>query len=394
MRGLTTGFELSPAQAEMLDELKRYLDKEFPREHEGVAGATPEWSDDEEFAWIRRFNRQLAQDGWLVPHWPKEYGGRGLTAVDQMLIREELAYRRIPIANANGLDMLAPILLRFGTKEQQQEHLIKIAQMERLWCQGYSEPDAGSDLTSLRTTARRDGDYYIVNGSKIWTGHAVRADWMILLCRTDLESKGSRGLSLLLVDLHDTPGVEIHPIRSLTGAVTFCQEYFFDARVPVRNLVGPEHEGWRASRALLEHERAGVGTAARYRRALDDLLDVVAARGGVDPATEVKIGHLIEKVESARSMAYDVARVRSGNEGEFPPHMPSVLKLYGSELGVELTEVATEILGLEVTAFTPEIGAWDFWQEFLYSLLFRIAGGSNEIQREIIGTRRFGLART
>src|SRR5579875_2900601 len=115
MRGLTTGFELSPAQAEMLDELKRYLDKEFPREHEGVAGATPEWSEDEEFAWIRRFNRQLAQDGWLVPHWPKEYGGRGLTPVDQMLIREELAYRRVPVANANGLDMLAPILLRFGT---------------------------------------------------------------------------------------------------------------------------------------------------------------------------------------------------------------------------------------------------------------------------------------
>ncbi len=393
MRGLTTGFAVSEAQAAMLDDLKRYLDKNFPSEHEGVVSATPEWFDDEEFAWIRDFNGQLAKDGWLVPHWPTQYGGRGLTPTDEMLIREELAYRRVPIANANGLDMLAPILLGFGTPEQCDEHLRKIAWMERLWCQGYSEPDSGSDLTSLRTSARREGDHYIVNGSKIWTGHAVRADWMILLARTDPNSTGSRGLSLLMVDLENTPGVDIRPIRSLTGEVTFCQEFFTDARVPVANLVGPEHDGWRASSALLEHERAGAGHAARYLRVLDDLLDVVAVRLPIDDGTAIKIGHLVQRVESARAIAYEVAGVRRDAVGGYPPHMPSLMKLYAAELGFDLAEAASEVLGLDVCEYRPPEGAWDFWGELLYSLLFRIAGGSNEIQREIIATRRFGITR-
>ena len=237
MTGLTTGFQLSDQQAEMLAELKRYLDKTFPRERE--CDTSPEWSSDEEYQWCRQYNQQLFDDGWLVPHWPEKYGGRGLTPVDQMLIREEMAYRRVGICNANGLDMLGPILLTLGTEEQKDRHLRKIARMEEMWCQGYSEPDTGSDLTHLHTTAIRDGEEYVVNGSKIWTGHAMHADWMILLARTDPEQRGSKGLSMLLVDLHETDGIEIHPIRSMAGEVTFCQEYFMDARVPVANLVGP-----------------------------------------------------------------------------------------------------------------------------------------------------------
>lgn len=394
MRGLTTGFSLSFDQSRLLDELKAYLDVEFPREHEGVIGSSPEWSGDDEFEWARRFNAQLARDGWLVPHWPERYGGRGLTAVDNMLIREELAYRRVPIGNSNGLDMLAPILLRFGTEAQRDEHLVKIAMMERLWCQGYSEPDAGSDLASLRTSARRDGDHYIVNGSKIWTGHAERAHWMVLLARTDPDSKGSKGLSLLLVDLENTPGVTVHPIRSLTGASTFCQEFFEDAVVPADNLVGPEHGGWGASRALLEHERAPLGQAAKYRRQLDDLLEV-AGRRSVSPQVAAKLGRLVERVESARAMTYALAQnFNDKGEPQYAPHMPSVIKVFGSELAVELAEISCEILGLEVSAYRLPDSRADFWQEFLYSLIYRIGGGTNEIQREIIALRRFGLARS
>ncbi len=247
MAGLTTGFQLSRQQAEMLDELKAYLDENFSPEHECHDG-TPEWGSEEEFQWYREFNRKLFEDGWLCPQWPQKYGGRGLTPVDQMLIKEEFAYRRVGLCNANGLQMLSPILLTYGTEEQKDTHLVKIARMEEMWCQGFSEPEFGSDLTHLRTTAIRDGDEYVVNGSKIWTGHGVHADWMVLLCRTDPEEKGSKGLSMLMVDLHNTPGVEIYPIRHMTGGVMFCQEYFTDARVPVENLVGPERTtgGWPA----------------------------------------------------------------------------------------------------------------------------------------------------
>ncbi|ORA40208.1 hypothetical protein BST20_06470 [Mycobacterium branderi] len=376
----------------MLDELKRYLDENFPVEHEGPSGATPEWSSEEEFAWVRSFNSQLARDGWLVAHWPPSYGGRGLTPLDNMLIREELSFRRVPIANLNGLDMLAPILLELGTEEQRQEHLPKIASMERLWCQGFSEPEAGSDLTSLRTTARREGDHYVVNGSKIWTGHAMHAEWMILLARTDPESRGGRGLSLLMVDLK-SPGVTLHPIRSLTGGVTFCQEFFSDVRVPVSNLVGPEHNGWRASNVLLQHERARANPAAMFRRDLDDLMAAVVERGGADPGTEIALGKMIERVESARAMAYDVASVLAKDEGHFPPHMPSVMKIVGAELAADLSELATDILGLDVAEYTPNEGNWDFWQEFLYSPVARIGGGSYEIQHDIIAAMCLGLGR-
>jgi alkylation response protein AidB-like acyl-CoA dehydrogenase len=392
MRGLTSGLPLTTAQEEMLEELKAYLDRGFPVERCAVADMTPEWLNDEDYAWIHEFNRQLARDGWLFAHWPEEHGGRGLSDVDQILIREEFAYRRIPLVNANGIDMLAPILLRFGTGEQKRRHLPGIAAVETMWCQGFSEPEAGSDLTSLRTTAVRDGDHYVVNGSKIWTGHAMRSSWIILLCRTDPESRGSRGLSLLLVDLDDTPGVTVAPTRSMTGAVTFCEEYFSDARVPVENLIGEENEGWALSRALLEHERGGVGRTAQLRRQLDDLLDLAADIDGLEAGLAARLGGLVERVESARALAYEMAESRTADE--LRPHVPSVLKLFSTDLGVELSQLAVEILGLEAPAHRPPVGAWTHWEDYLYSFLMRIAGGSNEIQHEVIASRMLGIGRS
>ena len=392
MRGLTSGFPLSDAQRVMLDELKAYLDENFPDDRSVAADLTAEWASDEEYEWLHQFNRRLAEDGWLIPHWPSEWGGRGLTEVDQMLIREELAYRRAPVVNVNGLDMLAPILLRFGTEEQKQRHLPGIAAVETMWCQGFSEPEAGSDLTSLRTTAVRTGDHYVVNGSKVWTGHAMRSTWMILLCRTGEGTSGSSGLSLLLVDMANTPGVEITPIVSMTGAVTFCQEFFVDAKVPVENIVGVENEGWAASRALLEHERGGVGVAAKLRRMLDDLLDFVQAEPErMSDGDEVRLGGLVEKVESARAMAYEMAEARTASD--LAAHMPSVFKLFSSDLGVELSEVGVELLGLDAPHHRPDVGAWSHWEDYLYSFLMPIGGGSNEIQHEIIASRMLGVGR-
>jgi acyl-CoA dehydrogenase len=390
---LNTGLVLTGQQTTMVEELRAYLDEHFPTKHEGPTGGTPEWFSDEEFEWVRAFNGRLARDGWLVAHWPEEYGGRGLTQFDNMLIREELAFRRVPIANANGLDMVAPLLLSLGTEEQRRDHLTKIATMEELWCQGFSEPEAGSDLTSLRTSAIRDGDHYVVNGSKIWTGHAMHARWMILLCRTDPDSHGSHGLSLLMVDMAESDGLEVHPIRSLTGGVTYCQEFFSDVRVPVTNLLGPEHEGWRASRVLLQHERARAGTAALYRRDLDDLLTAVLDRGGADETTMVALGRMVERVEAARSMAYDVATVMSDGDGTFPAHMPSVMKIFSAELGAGIAEAAMEALGLDVAEYQVNDGNWDFWDEFLFAPVAGIGGGSGEIQRDILATTYLGLKR-
>jgi acyl-CoA dehydrogenase len=394
MRELVTGYPLSDWQRNMLAELKTYLDKNFPSERDSVSNMTPEWYPDDQYEWYHKFNQQLAKDGWLIPHWPVEYGGNGWSQIDNMLIREEFAYRRIPLANANGLDMLGPVLLMFGTEEQKEKYLPGIANVTTDWCQGFSEPEAGSDLTSLRTTAVRDGDHYVINGSKIWTGHAVHATWIIVLARTLAGSTGSRGISMILVDM-STPGVSKHPIRSSTGAVTFCQEFFADVRVPVENLIGEEHGGWRLSRALLEHERGGVGTAAKLRRRLDDLLDMVELRGLAKPGskTAIRLGEMVEQVESARALAYEMAESRGDGSGA-PPHLASVLKVFCAEISVQMSELACDLLGLEAPGYHPEIGAWSPWEEYLYCWPSVIAGGSNEIQHEIIASRRLGISRT
>jgi acyl-CoA dehydrogenase len=394
MRELATGYPLSDWQRNMLAELKTYLDKNFPSERDSVGSMTAEWYDDDDYNWYHKFNQQLAKDGWLIPHWPVEYGGNGWSQIDNMLIREEFAYRRIPLVNANGLDMLGPVLLHFGTEEQKAEYLPGIANVTTMWCQGFSEPEAGSDLTSLRTTAVRDGDEYVINGSKIWTGHAVRASWMILLARTLQGSARSGGISMILVDMENTPGISKHPIRSMSGRATFCQEFFADARVPVTNLIGEEHGGWALSRMLLEHERGGVGAAAKLRRRLDDLLDMVDERGLARPGSAValKLGEMIEQTESARAMAYEMAEARG--EGGAPPHSASVLKLLCTNLSLEMSELGVELLGLDAVDYHPEVGSWTPWEEYLYSFIGRIAGGSNQIQREIVASRLLGVGRS
>jgi acyl-CoA dehydrogenase len=394
MAGLTTGFLLSRQQAEMLDELKAYLDENFSPEHECHDG-TPEWGSEEEFQWYREFNRKLFEDGWLCPQWPERYGGRGLTPVDQMLIKEEFAYRRVGLCNANGLQMLSPILLAYGSEEQKDRHLVKIARMEEMWCQGFSEPEFGSDLTHLRTTAIRDGDEYVVNGSKIWTGHGVHADWMVLLCRTDPEEKGSKGLSMLMVDLHNTPGVEIYPIRHMIGGVMFCQEYFTDARVPVENLVGPEHSGWLAGARLLEHERADIGmtSMAAHLRQLEDILAVVAQHGKVSASLAVKIGKAVEQVETARTLVYDNSAYLSRGEG-FPPNMSHLIKLSAGAVGKELAGLVSELLGPGIMDFRLADRTTDYWQMFLRGVVScGGGGGSAEILHDVIAGQRFGIAR-
>src|SRR5438105_2957687 len=220
-------FRFNAEQERLRTDIRTFLHDNLPAGFEESPVGT-EWSGDpDEHAVALDFNRKLAKHGLLTAHWPKEYGGGGLSIMEQVVLREEMSYRRAPILNANGLNMLGPVLMLYGTDEQKQQHLPGIARAEVMWAQGYSEPNAGSDLASLQTRAVRDGDEYVINGTKIWTGHGYNADWIFVLARTNPEAPKHKGISFFLLPM-DSPGLKVIPLQSMTNYIHFCQEYFED----------------------------------------------------------------------------------------------------------------------------------------------------------------------
>ncbi|MEJ2205775.1 MAG: acyl-CoA dehydrogenase family protein [Gemmatimonadota bacterium] len=380
---------LTPDQVALRDELRAFLDMNLPPDHE-EGPESAEWAPEAEYAWVHDFNRRLGAAGWLVPHWPVEYGGRGLGIIEQVVVREELAYRRAPLINPNGLNMLGPILMREGTDEQKARHLPGIASADVIWAQGYSEPNAGSDLAALQMRAERNGDHYVLNGQKTWTSCGMRADWMFLLARTSKETRRQDGISFLLVDMR-TPGIEIRPIASMTGTVTFAEEFFTDVRVPVENRVGAEGDGWRVGKALLTFERSNIARAARERRILDDLIAYCRSLVGTDrdpledPVARLELGRMIERVEVGRAICYRLASMQA--EGRVSPEMPSISKLYHSEFAAELVDVGSRLLGeygnvMPGDAHCPARG--QFSLGVMKQLLHKIGAGTSEIQRDLI----------
>lgn len=346
------------------------------------------------------FCKALHEQGWFVPHWPAEYEGGGRGVVEQVVIREELAYAGAPLVNTNGVNMLAPILFKFGTPEQKAEHLPAIARSERMWAQGYSEPEAGSDLAALRMTARRDDDHYVLDGQKTWTSNGVLADWIFVLARTSpVADKRQAGISFFLVDL-ETPGITRRPIRSMTGYPTFAEEFFDGVRVPAANLVGAEGEGWTVGKALLDVERSNITRAAQAQRYLDELIDWCRAQKGSthdplsDPANRIALARAVERVEVGRALSYRVAHLQA--EGALNPALPSLSKLYHSELTAELRELGAQILGPagELMPEDPDsVLDGHFSEGLLLSLLHSIGGGTSEIQRDLISTVGLGMPR-
>jgi alkylation response protein AidB-like acyl-CoA dehydrogenase len=389
---------LTGAQRHLRDEVRAFLDAELPVEHE-EGPESAEWAPDEEYAWVHAFNRRLGTAGWLVPHWPVAYGGRGLGIIEQVIVREELAYRRAPLINPNGLWMLGPILMKEGTEEQKARHLPGIASGEVIWAQGYSEPNAGSDLAALQMRAERDGDHYVLNGQKTWTSCGMRAQWMFLLARTSKGKRRQEGITFLLVDM-DTPGIEVRPIPSMTGTVTFAEEFFTDVRVPVENRVGEEGDGWRVGKSLLSFERSNIARAARERRIMDDLLAYCRTLAGsdrdplADPIARNEIGRMIERVEVGRAICYRLAAMQA--TGQVPPHMPSISKLYHSEFAAELVDVGSRILGDygNVMPGDPHCPArGQFSLGVMKQLLHKLGAGTSEIQRDIIAQTGVRLPR-
>jgi alkylation response protein AidB-like acyl-CoA dehydrogenase len=310
-----------------------------------------------------------------------------------------MSFRRAPILNANGLNMLGPVLMLYGTDEQKRQHLPGIAACEVMWAQGYSEPNAGSDLASLQTRAVRDGDEYVINGSKIWTGHGEHADWIFVLARTDPTAPKHKGISFFLMPM-DSPGLKMIPLQSMTGHVHFCQEYFEDVRVPASNLVGEENQGWYIGAALLDFERSGVGSAAGIRRTLHDLVDFCRDGSGLGsplkdrPQLRNRIADRLIEVETGRSLSYRIASIQEA--GGIPNYEASMAKLFFSELSTRVSFTGFEVLGLYAQLRNDDRLArlrGRFGLGTMTYLTTTIGGGTSEIQRNIIATRGLGLPR-
>jgi hypothetical protein len=388
-------FDFTPEEKKFKRQLSSFLDDVLPTDWHGPADE----SRDDHWALNEDIKKGLAERGWLVMSWPKEYGGSDSSPMMNTIFAEEMAYRRAPGHDRFGTRMFGPTLMQFGTEEQRKKHLGSIARGEIQWCQGYSEPNSGSDLASLQTRAIEDGDDYLVTGAKIWTSLAHRANMMFMLVRTDLEATPHKGISLVMVDMKST-GIEVLPIVNMAGVHSFNQVVFDNVRVPKSNLVGDPNDGWRAGMTVLNFERSGIDYAAWARAALEEIVDYVnsdeaaVTSAKTDPTVRIKLAELHMEVEAARLMCYDVS-YRQG-KGQIPASEASMSKVAASEVYLKVLDYGVEILGM-YGVLEPGSSQAKLQGRFFKMRLFYTSGpilaGTNEIQKNIIAQRGLGLPR-
>jgi alkylation response protein AidB-like acyl-CoA dehydrogenase len=344
---------------------------------------------------LRRWHRDLHAAGFIGCAWPKEFGGGGLTPMEQAILGEEMARADAPNASGGmGVLWVGPAIIRFGTDAQKRRFVPPILSGDEQWCTGYSEPDAGSDLASLRTRAARDGDVYVVTGQKIWTTMAHRSDWCFLLARTSSEGPKHAGLSILLVDVK-SPGIDVRPLRQMTGDAEFNEVFLQDVRVPVANRLGDEGAGWTIVRSALIDERSSLTVAIRVDRILADVVATVRHAGlAGDPLWRQRVAALAVDCEIVRHA--NLRNLSDQLHGRLNPGLASALKLFASELNQRLTEAGHAALGAAGALFpggsaAPERDAWSY--RMLYDRALTIAGGTSEVQRGVIAQRVLGLPR-
>ena len=389
-------FNFTDEDLKFRDDLRTFVAQELPPTWEGLGRWPENWDWDKTLD----FRRKLADKGWLTMHWPEEYGGLGVSPVRTAIYNEELAYLRAPGRDIFGVRMFAPTLMVHGSEEQKEQFLPPVAKGEVQWCQGYSEPESGSDLASLSTRAVLDGDEYVINGSKIWTTLAHRADWIMCLTRTDLDAPKHRGISFILVDMK-SPGIEVRPIKDMTTGSEFNQVIFDNVRVPAKNVVGEVNRGWYVAVTLLDFERSGIDYSAIGRRLLDDMKEYAEKT----PATKgdklidlhwVKdlLAQRYMECEVARLMAYNVAYMQE--QGLIPTKEASISKVFGSEALQKVTNSCLENLGPYGTLKkddprAPLLGR--IQENWMISFSHKIAAGTSEVQRNIIAGRGLELPR-
>ena len=388
------------AEESFRSELRAWLDGHLPRgwvdgavEHDTLAG---------EVAFLVDWQKQLHAGGWVGVHWPREYGGRGAGVVENYIFQAEMARAKAPeIINRIGVNLVGPTLIAHGSETQKLRFLSKILAAEEIWCQLFSEPNAGSDLTGLRCRAERRGDEFIVNGQKVWTSYAQFADWGILLARTDADAPKAKGISFLIVDMRSA-GITIRPLRQMTGSAEFNEVFLEDVRVPADNLVGELNRGWQIAQTTLSHER---GTSARqlvvHRVLLDELLALsrqVAINGRAaasDPLARQELAAAFIEVELLKLHNWRVLTqlLRRGAPGP----ESSIVKLFWSEMSQRLHDTAMRILGPHAVLVqgdhrAPARGRWP--RSYMYYRSGTIFAGTSEIQRNIIAQRVLGLGRS
>jgi acyl-CoA dehydrogenase len=343
-------------------------------------GRRAKFKNEAQRAWLER----MAARGWTVPEWPKAYGGGGLSKDEARVLREEMARLKCrPPLTSFGISMLGPALLKYGDEKQKQEHIPRIVRGEIRWCQGYSEPGAGSDLASLKTRAEDQGDHYLVNGSKIWTSYGDKADWIFCLVRTDFGAKKQEGISFLLFDM-ESPGISTRPIRLISGYSPFTQTFFDNVRVPKQNLVGELNKGWTIAKYLLTHERNMIGGMGTQRATPLHQLAIrsIGLAGGrlAEPTLRADIARFEMDAQAfALTMSRVIDEAKAGNE---TGAMSSMLKYYGTELNKRRAELTMSVGGADALRFgEPEAELSPMW---LRTKANSIEGGTSEIQLNII----------
>ncbi|HVV10501.1 acyl-CoA dehydrogenase family protein [Amycolatopsis sp.] len=384
---MTTQHETLPATDE---EFRAHLREFFTTRHPGRRPKDPA----ERVAWQRAWNATLFDAGLAGPAWPAEYGGMDLPFDRQVIYQEEFARARVPGPVATGVGIAGPTIITYGTEEQKQRWLPAMLRGDKVWAQAYSEPGAGSDLQALRTTARREGDEYVVNGQKVWNSSADIADILFTLVRTGAPESRQRGISYLIIDAH-APGVQVRPLRDLTGGHDFCEIFFDEVRVPVTDRVGEENEGWKLVRTSLGHERAAgaMNQASMYRRVLDELIQLARERGATaDPLVRDRLADFDIRV---RIMRYNAMRIIDSilTAGQ-PGPASSVSRILISRFEQDLHEFAVELLGpagllTRDSADAVQRGRWLYG--FLRTRASTIGAGTVEIQRNTIAEQVLGL---
>jgi len=395
--------DFSPEEVAFRDEVRTFISENYPKELAGV-GTREDLTRDEFLAW----HKILGKKGWSVPAWPEKYGGTGWTSTQRYIWSEENARVDAIMPLPFGVAMVAPVIYTFGTEEQKKEYLPRIRSGDVWWCQGYSEPGAGSDLASVKTTAVRDGDEWVINGQKTWTTLAQFADWGFFLCRTDpTAKKPQEGISFILVNMK-TPGVEVRPIKLIDGGHEVNETWLTDVRVPVGNLVGKENEGWTCAKFLLAHERSGIAGVARSKRGVEKLR-AIASEELIDGKPLIQSGDFARKISQLEIdlTALEFTELRTlaaESAGKGPGPESSILKIKGTEIQQRLTELTLEAVGNYAAPYTAgmepygsnERGVGPDHSNFTAETYFNmrktsIYGGSNEIQRNIISKMILGL---
>ncbi len=391
-------FRDTPAQAAFRAEVRTFIEQELPA---AFRERHPEWGlfnvgREGRFPLdaLGQWRRALVSRGWIVPAWPKQYGGAGLTVVEQFIFNEEMAVQGAPQLRGIGGGWAGPTILLYGTDGQKRRFLPGILSGEEIWCQGFSEPGAGSDLAALQTRAVRDGDVYVVNGQKIWTSLAHRARWMILLARTDPDAPKHKGISYFLLDMK-LPGITIRPLVNMLGSHEFNEVFFEEVRVPADCLLGEENRGWYMAATTLDFERSNIATSVSMRRIADDMIDWACAhRRGLPPLVRYELAERLLETEVARLMSYRIVSMQA--RGLIPNREASVAKFYVSELDQRLARTGMQMLGLygQVAledGYAPLEGRVP--RHYMHAVSSTIGGGTSEIQRGIIAMRGLGMPR-